>query len=71
MLAPAQPDATWGYVAASPFHSGFRYRRSATAALPAAAWSSILSPFQPLLLAADGTMSTLTTGPLVAAQPSA
>jgi hypothetical protein len=57
MLTAAQPSSTWGYVAASPFHPGYRYRRSATPPTPASAWSPVLSPFQPLLLDADGTMS--------------
>ncbi len=66
MLTAMQPSSTWGYVAASPFHPGYRYRRSAAPPAPAAAWSPILSPFQPLLLGADGTMPASAPVPIAA-----
>ena len=54
-LTAEQPNATWGFVASSPFQAGYRYRRSALAHAPAGPWSPVLSPFAPLVLAADGT----------------
>jgi hypothetical protein len=54
-LTIAQPIATWGFVASSPFHSGYRYRKSGSPGVPAAAWSPVLSPFESLTLNADGT----------------
>jgi hypothetical protein len=64
MLTAAQPNSSWGYVAASPFHPGYRYRRSATPPAPPSAWSPILSPFGPLLLGADGMLTTSPSTPV-------
>jgi hypothetical protein len=52
-----QPNATWGFVASSPFRAGYRYRTSAAKGAPAGAWSPALSPFTPLTLNADGSMT--------------
>jgi hypothetical protein len=54
-----QPTATWGFVASSPFRSGYRYRTAASAGVPAGAWSPVLSPFVPLSLNADGKTASL------------
>jgi hypothetical protein len=64
MLSAAQPSSSWGYVAASPFHPGYRYRRSVTPPAPPSAWSPFLSPFGPLLLGADGTLTTSPSTPV-------
>lgn len=56
VLTADQPSTTWGYVAASPFHAGYRYRRSGTTDNPPAPWSPVLSPFTPLAVNADGTI---------------
>ncbi|HEY6326654.1 MAG TPA: hypothetical protein VIW73_09120 [Candidatus Cybelea sp.] len=58
-LTADQPSATWGYVASSPFHAGYRYRTSAAQSSAAGAWSAILSPFVPLALERDGTPAAL------------
>jgi len=58
-LTADQPSATWGYVAASPFHAGYRYRTSASQSSAAGTWSPFLSPFEPLALERDGTPATL------------
>jgi hypothetical protein len=55
-LTITQPTATWGFVASSPFRSGYRYRKSGSPGVPAGAWSPLLSPFESLTLSADGTM---------------
>ncbi|HEY3674863.1 MAG TPA: hypothetical protein VGK84_02620, partial [Candidatus Tumulicola sp.] len=47
-----QPNASWGYVASSPFCAGYRYRVSATAGAAAGVWSDVQSPFAPLVLEA-------------------
>ena len=48
-LAPSAPTASWGYVAASPFRAGYRYRAEG------GEWSAVLQPSQPLNLMPDGT----------------
>ena len=49
-LAPWAPNAEWGYVAGSPFHAGYRYRKQG------GMWSGLLSPIRALELTADGSM---------------
>jgi len=56
-LTPDKPSATWGYVAASPFRAGYRYRKSGSADLPSAPWSQVMDPFTPLSVVADGPTS--------------
>jgi hypothetical protein len=56
VLTTDQPSATWGYVAASPFHAGYRYRRSGSSEVAPGPWSPVVSPFTPLTLNADGTV---------------
>ena len=53
-LTVAQPNATWGYVASSPFRAGYQYRTSASGGVPAGTWSPVLSPFAALELDANG-----------------
>lgn len=49
MLTPALPTAAWGYVAASPFRAGFRFR------VKDGTWSGVLAPRSALALNPDGT----------------
>ena len=49
-LVGSAPTAIWGYVAASPFHAGFRMRPAG------GAWSPVLMPPHSLYLKGDGTM---------------
>jgi hypothetical protein len=51
----AQPKGTWGYTTSSPFHSGYRYRKSAVGGDQPGPWSEVLSPFTPLLLREDAS----------------
>jgi len=46
-LLPSSPTAMWGYVAQSPFRSGYRHRENA------AAWSDIIPATTPLQLEAN------------------
>lgn len=46
-LVPSSPTATWGYVAQSPFRSGYRYREHA------GAWSDVIPATTPLQLEAN------------------
>ena len=55
-LIPAAPDAAWGYVAASPFQAGYRYRPVG------GTWSPVLAPGAPLNLKPDGSMSHNASG---------
>ena len=48
-LVPAAPSAAWGYVATSPFHAGYRYRKQG------GTWSAVLPPNQSLNLKPDGS----------------
>lgn len=64
-LTPAAPEKEWGYVAASPFAAGYRYRIHAgsssgsdtDAGAPAAPWSPVQSPFVPLELQGGPAMT--------------
>ena len=58
VLTPDQPSATWGYFAASPFHGGYRYRRSASIDMPAGEWAAPLSPFSVLQVNGEGLPCT-------------
>jgi hypothetical protein len=40
-VTPASPRKEWGYLAVSPFHSGYRYRMRKSAADPAPPWSEV------------------------------
>lgn len=56
-LTTDQPSTTWSYVVTSPFHAGYRCRKSAATGAAAGSWSAVLSPFNPLLLNADGSLA--------------
>jgi hypothetical protein len=60
-LTPGAPEKEWGYVAASPFAAGYRYRIHAgsdsDAGAPAAPWSPVQSPFVPLELQGGPAMT--------------
>jgi hypothetical protein len=56
-LTPDKPSATWGYVAASPFRAGYRYRTSGPTDPAPAPWSQVMDPFTPLSVVADGPTS--------------
>jgi hypothetical protein len=49
-LTPGSPTATWGYVAASPFHTGFKVRAVG------GTWSAVLPPSRALCFNPDGSM---------------
>jgi len=51
-LTASSPTSRWGYVAASPFASGYRYRARG------GAWSATLPFDKALTLAADGSLAT-------------
>lgn len=55
-LVPAAPDAAWGYVAASPFHAGYRYRPAG------GTWSAVLAPGARLNLKPDGSLTNDASG---------
>jgi len=48
-LVPSAPWAEWGYVATSPFHAGYRYRKQG------GSWSAVIPPNQPLTVKPDGS----------------
>jgi hypothetical protein len=47
-----QPKKEWTWFADSPFSAGYRYRRRRGAGEPAAPWSELQSPFDPLKISA-------------------
>ncbi len=49
-FTPSQPKKEWGYVADSPFHSGYRYREHRSSDQPQATWSEIRSAFENLMI---------------------
>jgi hypothetical protein len=54
-LTGDQPNATWGYVATSPFRSGYCYRVATDPGTAARPWSAPRSADTPLVLDAQGT----------------
>jgi len=61
-LTSEQPTATWGYVATSPFRSGYCYRVAAAEGATPAAWSAPLSPDSVLVVNAVGQRQTSNPG---------
>jgi hypothetical protein len=49
-FTPSTPSKEWGYLAASPFHAGYRYRIHAASGHLPAPWSELQSPESPLRL---------------------
>jgi hypothetical protein len=52
-FVPAQPTRAWTYFARSPFRAGYVYRLHAPAVSTPGPWSSVQSPFEPLVLKAS------------------
>jgi hypothetical protein len=55
-LTTAQPSASWGYVAMSPFRAGYVFRQAAMAGQPSGSWSPVQSPVSSLSLDAVGNI---------------
>jgi hypothetical protein len=51
-FTPQQPSKTWSYLARSPFQSGYRYRIHSLISQVVSEWSTIQSPFEPLVIQA-------------------
>jgi hypothetical protein len=49
-FVPAQPSRSWTYFARSPFRAGYVYRAHSLTDPTAGPWSSVQSPFEPLVL---------------------
>jgi hypothetical protein len=65
VFTPQQPNNLWGYVAQSPFRSGYRFRVAVAGSEKPQSWSDVLSPAAVLQLDAKGGL-VLAGGPATA-----
>ncbi|MBD2056046.1 hypothetical protein H6F88_08455 [Oculatella sp. FACHB-28] len=60
-FTPQQPSKTWSYLARSPFQSGYRYRIYSPLSQTVSEWSTIQSPFEPLVIQAIASSAVETS----------
>lgn len=67
VFTPQQPGNRWGYVANSPFRSGYRFRPTTAGSEKPQSWSDVVSPSRVLLIDAKGGL--VQAGGPIAATP--